>query len=90
MNDDIIKEFEGRITAVEQSTKQAHRRIDDVDRLTESVYTLATETRLMREELGQIKGRLETIEQRPGKRWDVIITAVIAALASGALGYILH
>jgi len=90
MNDDVIKEFEGRITAVEQSAKQAHKRIDDVDKLTESVYTLATETRLMREDLSEMKCRVDTIEQKPGKRWDVILTTVITAVVSYALGYILH
>ena len=39
------KEVWERLTAVEQSTKSAHHRIDGIEKLTESVHIIATETR---------------------------------------------
>ena len=36
------KEMWERLTAVEQSTKSAHHRIDTLDKLTESVHIIAT------------------------------------------------
>ena len=89
MNDEVIKEFEGRISAVEASAKQAHKRIDDVDRLTESVYTLATETRLMREDMNEIKGRVDVIEQKPARRWDLVATVMITAVITGIIEYLI-
>ena len=38
------KEMWERLTAVEQSTKSAHHRLDSLDKLTESVHIIATET----------------------------------------------
>lgn len=87
--EDFIKEFEGRITAVEQSAKQAHKRIDNQDKLTESIYSLVTEFKLMREDVNDIKNRVDIIEQKPGKRWDLVTTTIITAITSGVLGYIL-
>lgn len=88
--EDFIKEFEGRMTTCEQSTKQAHKRIDNLDKLTESVYSLATEVKLMREDTSEIKNRVDIIEQRPSKRYDLIVNTFITAVLSGTLGYILN
>ena len=48
------KELWERLTVVEQSTKSAHHRLDSLDRLTESVHILATETKAMREDVSDI------------------------------------
>ena len=48
------KEVWERLTAVEQSTKSAHHRIDTLDKLTESVHIIATETKAMREDVNDI------------------------------------
>ena len=45
------KELWERLTVVEQSTKSAHHRIDTLDKLTESVHIIATETKAMREDV---------------------------------------
>lgn len=87
--EEIIRGFAERLTACEQSTKQAHKRIDNLDRLTESVYTLATEVKLMREDTNDIKLRVEAIEQRPIKHWDMLVTTCITAIASGIIGFVL-
>ena len=51
------KEMWERLTAVEQSTKSAHHRIDTLDKLTESVHIIATETKAMREDVNDITER---------------------------------
>ena len=51
------KELWERLTVVEQSTKSAHHRLDSLDRLTESVHILATETKAMREDVSDITSR---------------------------------
>jgi len=89
MNENVIKEFEGRITTVEQSAKSAHKRLDDIAKLTESVHILATETKMMREDLSEVKDRVDVIEKKPGKRWDLITTAAMSAMVSGVLGFLL-
>lgn len=46
-----------RLSAVEQSTKSAHHRIDGIEKLTESVHIIATETKAMREDVNDITSR---------------------------------
>ena len=53
------KELWERLTVVEQSTKSAHHRLDSLDRLTESVHILATETKAMREDVSDITSRVD-------------------------------
>ena len=81
-----VKEVWERLTALEQSSKSAHNRIDNMERLTESVYTLATETKLMREEMNDLKDRVTSIEEKPSKRWDLVVTTIITAVVSGGIG----
>ena len=59
-----------RLTAVEQSTKSAHHRIDGIEKLTESVHIIATETKAMREDVNDITSRVDEIEKRPTKRYE--------------------
>lgn len=81
------KEVWERLTAVEQSTKSAHHRLDSLDRLTESVHILATETKAMREDVSDITSRVDEIEKRPTKRYETVVTAIITALVGGLIGY---
>ena len=67
------KELWERLTAVEQSTKSAHHRLDSLDKLTESVHIIATETK--------------AIEKRPTKRYETVVTAIITAIVGGLIGY---
>ena len=59
------KELWERLTVVEQSTKSAHHRIDTLDKLTESVHIIATETKAMREDVNDITERVDEIEKKP-------------------------
>lgn len=81
------KEVWERLTAVEQSTKSAHHRIDTLDKLTESVHIIATETKAMREDVNDITERVDEIEKKPNKRYETVVTAIITALVGGLIGY---
>ena len=86
---DDNKELWERLTAVEQSAKSAHHRIDHVEKLAESVYVLATETKNMRADLNDVINRLSVIEARPGKRYDAIVAALISSVIGVVVGYFL-
>ena len=76
-----------RLTAVEQSTKSAHHRIDGIEKLTESVHIIATETKAMREDVNDITSRVDEIEKRPNKRYETVVGAILTALVGGLIGY---
>lgn len=81
------KELWERLTVVEQSTKSAHHRIDTLDKLTESVHIIATETKAMREDVNDITERVDEIEKRPNKRYETVVGAILTALVGGLIGY---
>lgn len=83
------KEIYERLTAVEQSCKSAHHRLDEVAELTQSVRDMVVEVKYMREDMGDIKTRVEVIEAKPAKRCDLIISTVITALCSGIIGFVI-
>ena len=82
------KELWERLTVVEQSTKSAHHRLDSLDRLTESVHILATETKAMREDVSDITSRVDEIDKRPSIRYETGVGAIITVLVGAVIGYI--
>ena len=81
------KELWERLTVVEQSTKSAHHRLDSLDKPTESVHIIATETKAMREDVNDITERVDEIEKKPNKRYETVVAAIITALVGGLIGY---
>lgn len=78
-----------KIAHIEESVKSAHKRIDEIKDLTESVYRLASSVERMQRDFTDMSGRLRSMEEKPGKRWDlvgtVIITALITAIVTAAV-----
>ena len=77
-----------RLATVEQDNKAINRRLGNLERLTESVHIIATETKAMREDLNDITERVDDIERKPSKRWETVITALITAIVGAAIGYL--
>ena len=71
----------------QQSMKSAHRRLDklendigEIRELTIAVKEIAMETKANREDVNKMNERLETIEQKPAKHWDKIISTIIGTV----------
>lgn len=78
-----------RLAHIEESVKSAHKRIDGIDTLTQSVYELASSIKAMQRDITDMSGRIKTIEEKPAKRWDLIVSAVITTLTGAVIGYLL-
>lgn len=78
-----------RIAVMEQDLKSIHRRINNLEELTESVHVIATELKAMRKDVNEIIERLNEIERKPVKRYETAITAAITAVISFIVGYFL-
>ena len=83
-NEAAIRE---RLTAVESSVKSAHHRIDNIEELTQSVKSLAVETKYLKEDISDVKEKIDVIAGRPSQILTVIITALITATVSGCVGF---
>lgn len=83
--EDTIKMHE-RVSALEQDRKSVHRRLDNLEKLVESVHILATEMKATREEMDSFGTRLSEIEKKPQKRYNTFITACITSIAGTIVG----
>ena len=82
-------EIAERLAALEQDKKTANHRLENLEKLTESGYSLAQSVKSMQEDLKNIMARVAKIEERPVKRWEGVISTIITVLISGIGGFIL-
>ena len=83
MNDESREVFE-RLTRNEASVKSAHRRLDVIEKLTQSVSDMVSEIRHMREDISLVQSEVNEIRNRPGKLFDKFVGAVIGSLGTAA------
>lgn len=89
------KEEIERLVEIEQRSKSNTKRIDtleerveDIHSLTLSVREMATEVKIMRQDMNKMDSRVITLEQRPSKKLDQIWGYIVAAVIGGAISYI--
>ena len=87
---------EQRISAVEESAKSAHKRLDELISLNDSVKNLAISTATMAEQLKtltesseKMDEKLSALELKPARRWDAVVSQIIQLLTAGIIGYLL-
>ncbi len=85
-----------RLIRTEESTKQAHKRIDTLEHKIENIYELttlvkeiATEMKAMREDVNKIDNRVNAIEEKPQKRYESIIATIISCIVTAIVTYFL-
>ena len=77
-----------RLATIEQDLKSMHRRMDNVEKLTECIHDMVTEIKAMRVDVNDVTDRVEEIEKKPVKRWESFITAIITGIAGLVIGYL--
>lgn len=90
------REFEHRLTEVEERSKSnTHRldsmekRQDEMDKLVTSVATLANEQAHIKKDVEEIKTGVNTLTEKPGKRWDAIVDKAVWAILAAAIGLLI-
>ena len=80
----------------EEQIKGLARRMDNLEKLTESVNALALSVERLTNQQATTDSQLETltddvneIKEKPAKRWDVVWTALISALVGGGIAYLI-
>ena len=94
---DFEVEVRERLARIEQDNRSMHRRLDSLEKLTESIHEIASEMKAlrvgqdsMRETVEAMSGRIEEVESRPRKHWESVIAAALSALAAFVAGFLLR
>ena len=77
-----------KLAHIEESLKAAHKRIESMESLTRSVYELASSIKTMQRDMADMSGRIKTIEEKPAKRWDLVVTTAITTIVGVLIGYL--
>lgn len=59
---------------------------DTVNKLTIEIEKLALETKYMREDYNDLSNRVISLEQKPVKRYDTVVTSVITGIVGALVG----
>lgn len=88
-------EHEKRLVECEQRSKSNTRRldemrpiVDEIHKMGELLVEITTEMRHTNKDLREIKDKVETLEERPAKKWDTLSTVIVTALTSAIVTYI--
>lgn len=90
------REFEHRLTEVEDRSKSNSHRLDDLakrqdnfDELVGTVKTLVVREENVENDVKEIKSDVKSLTQKPGKRWDSLMDKIILTIAAAVIGFIL-
>ena len=85
-----------KLIETEQRSKSNTKRLDNVEEKVEDIHNLtlavkeiATEVKMMREDLNKIDNRVVVLEEKPSKKMDLIWGYIVSAIIGGLIGYIL-
>lgn len=99
MSDKDLQDLALRVVKVEDSVKNAHRRIDELQNITKAFYELAADVKVMVNEMTNMKSDISDIRKKVDARDDepnklmfniknTIITGIVAALVGAAIALI--
>lgn len=62
---------------------------ETVNKLTIQIEKLATETMYLRKDQNELVNRVTTLEKKPEKRYDTIVTTIITGIISAVVGAVM-
>jgi alcohol dehydrogenase class IV len=81
-HDATLDEHERRIHALEKGQ-------DAIQQLTLDVAKISAKMDFLAEKMDKLDSKVEALEQKPAKRWDGLVTALITALAGALIGWLM-
>jgi predicted nucleic acid-binding Zn-ribbon protein len=90
------REFEHRLTEVEERSKANQHRLDEVekrqdnlDELVSTVKVLAVREEAVENDVREIKTDVKTLASKPAKKWDNLINQIITIIVAAIAGFVL-
>lgn len=90
------REFEHRLTAVEDRSKSNQHRLDemekrqaDLEELTSTVKVLAVREENVETDVKEIKNDVKTLTNKPGRRYEKIVETIISIVVGALVGFVM-
>ena len=90
------QEIGAALARQEEQIKGLARRMDNLEKLTESVNKLAISVERLTNQQATTDSQIETLtgdlnelKQKPAKRWDTLVTGIITALIGTGIGTVI-
>lgn len=89
-----MDEMSAKIARIEEQINELNRRMETLEKLTESVHSLTLSVRDLVNQQAATEKDVETlsndvkeIKEKPAKRWDALVAAGIAAIVGAIIGH---
>lgn len=90
-----MEDLSVQMGAMQQEIKDISRRLDNLEKLTQSVYDLASSVKVLTEKqssteenVRQIAEDVDELKNKPAKRWEAVVAALIAGIVGAFIGRI--
>lgn len=90
------EEMSERIVEIEQRARSNTHRLDAVERDQEALNSIATSVAVMAEQqrnisdkVDAIDTKVDTLEAKPGRRWDALADKAVWAVAAAVIAFLL-
>lgn len=91
-----VVELDERATRHTEQIKTVFNQIAEVKGMAESVHKLATTVEVLAleqkntgEKIDKLTGEVDEIKEKPGKKWESVVTVVITAVVTGVVTFLL-
>ena len=91
-----VVEMDERATRHTEQIKTVFNQIAEVKGMAESVHKLATTVEVLAleqkktgEKIDKLTGEVDEIKEKPGKKWESVVTVVITAVVTGVVTFLL-
>lgn len=82
-------EMSVKIDNLEVRQDKLEKRQDNLEQLMNSFSVMQNEQEHIKEDLGEIKGDVKTLIDKPAKRWESVIERTITVIVGALVGYLL-
>lgn len=84
-----VTELEGRSKSNTHRIDTLEKKQDNLDKLVGAVEILADREQRVEGDVKEIKDDVKAIKDKPGKRWESVVTQIITIIVAAITGYIL-
>ena len=84
-----LAEADGRARSNTRRIEKLEQQTDALSKLASAIEVMAEQIKQMRGSIDSLDEKVETLESKPGKRWDGIVDKAIWAVAGGIIAFLL-